>query len=375
VDLRLGHRVDHVDRLAKKVSGETSHGKHFSCDYRHLLFANGASPLVPHIPGIDYPGVKVLKNLFHGREIKEYLKTSGTGKALILGMGYIALEMAEALRARDIDVVLVKPRPKFLPWLHEQLASTVWQELEAQRVDLFPGYALKAIEKGGKGYKVICDQGEFEVDFILVAIGVEPNSQIAAQAGLELGPCQAISVDRTLRTSDPDIFAAGDCADTYHVVTGDKTWIPLALRANRAGWAVADNVTGADVSLPGIVGTAVFKVFDLEVAKTGLNSKEASEAGFEPQSVVIESRSRAHAHPGSQTIQIHMLGDQKTGKLLGVQMVGKEGVAHRINAPAVALHQQMTVEDFSQTDLAYAPPFSPVWDPLLTTANQLLKRM
>ena len=159
------------------------------------------------------------------------------------------------------------------------------------------------------------------------------------------------------------------------MVTGQKTWIPLALRANRAGWAVADNVCGKEVELPGITGTAVFKVFDLEVARTGLTLEEAIKSGFDPAKVIIKTRSRAHAHPGASIIWVQMIGDKKTGRLLGAQMVGKEGVAHRINTPAVALHSRMTVEEFYQTDLAYAPPFGPVWDPTLTAANQLLKKM
>ena len=180
---------------------------------------------------------------------------------------------------------------------------------------------------------------------------------------------------RELKTSDENIFAAGDCADAFHIVTGKKAWIPLALRANRAGWAVADNVCGKNIQLPGIVGTAVFKVFELEVARTGLSAPEAVKAGFDPVEVTIKTRSRAHAHPGSITIWLRMTGDKKTGRLLGVQMVGKEGVAHRINAPAVALHGHMTVEQFAQSDMAYAPPFGPVWDPMLTAANQLIKKL
>ncbi len=210
---------------------------------------------------------------------------------------------------------------------------------------------------------------------VIVAIGITPNSECAIAAGLKTGIKKAIAVDRQLKTSDENIYSAGDCADAYHVVTGEKTWIPLALRANRAGWAVADNVCGGNTELEGVAGTAVFKVFELEIARTGLTLKEAKQSGFDPADVVIKSRSRAHAHPGSTTIHVHLIGDKKTGRLLGAQMVGKEGVAHRINAAAVALHNQMTVERFSQADLAYAPPFGPVWDPLLTAANQLLKKI
>jgi NADPH-dependent 2,4-dienoyl-CoA reductase/sulfur reductase-like enzyme len=210
---------------------------------------------------------------------------------------------------------------------------------------------------------------------VLVAIGVKPNSALAVESGLETGPKNSIAVKRNMLTSDVDIYAAGDCADAYHVVTGQRTWIPLALRANRAGWAVADSLSGKDIQLDGVAGTAVFKVFDLQVARTGLGVDEAIANGFDPVEVSIESRSRAHSHPGNTTIYAQMVGDKKSGRILGAQMVGYEGVAHRINAVSVALHQKMSVASYSQCDLAYAPPFSPVWDPTLTAANQLLKKM
>ncbi|MFW6240979.1 MAG: FAD-dependent oxidoreductase, partial [Thermodesulfobacteriota bacterium] len=197
----------------------------------------------------------------------------------------------------------------------------------------------------------------------------------AEAAGLELGPQKAIAVDKRMRTSDPDIFAAGDCADAFHVVGGHRVFIPLALRANRAGWAAADNVAGAPAELPGVAGTAVFKIFDYQVARTGLTVAEAEKAGFEPAAVTIKALTRAHVYPGAERIWVHMVGDQKSGRLLGAQMVAKETAAHRINAPAVGLQAGMTVAEFVQSDLAYAPPFGPVWDPALTAANQLLKKL
>jgi len=227
--------------------------------------------------------------------------------------------------------------------------------------------------KGEKGLKVLGEDLILDSQMVLIAVGVKPVSGLAEKAGLSLGPSRSISVDKKMVTSDENIYAAGDCADSYHVVTGQKTWIPLALRANRAGWAVADNLLGAGIELQGVAGTAVYKVFDLQVARTGLSVEEAKKFGFEPSEAVIESRTRAHAYPGSSPIFVQMVGDRKSGRLLGTQIVGKEGTAHRINAPAVALHAGMTVEEFSQTDLAYAPPFGPSWDPMLTAANQLLK--
>ncbi len=375
IDVRIEHRAEAIDPARKTVTGRTSAGEPFQLPYDKFLIATGARPVIPDLPGVNSPGVMALKNLEDGRKIKTFIRDRNVKKAVILGMGYIAFEMCEAFRARGIDVEMIKPRPVFIPWMNEQLASIVKKELEANQVKVHLGQPIERIEKNAKGLRVICPRLQIDGDMVLVAVGVRPNSELAENAGLASGPGKSIAVDRMLRTSNADIYAAGDCADAYHVVTGQKTWIPLALRANRAGWAVADNVLGGKVELQGVAGTAVFKVFDLEVARAGLSVEEARKAGFEPAEVVIQSRTRAYNHPGSSVIIVQLVGDKKTGRLLGAQMVGKEGAAHRINAPAVALHAKMSVEEFGQSDLAYAPPFGPSWDPLLTAANQLVKAL
>ncbi len=375
INLLTGHRATAIDRAAKKVSGITTGGAQFSFDYDKLLIATGASPIVPDLPGFDLPQVMVLKSLAHGKQIKAYIQQNKVKKAVIIGMGYIALEMCEALEKRGIKTSLIKPRPVFLPWLARDLADVVYEELIHKDVNIYSGHAIQKIEPVGNGIQAVCETLTLEADLVIVATGIKPASKLAKDAGIDLGIAGSIAVDRYLRTSDEDIYAAGDCADAFHVVTGNKCWIPLALRANRAGWAVADNISGLKRSLQGVAGTSVFKVFSLEVARTGFNFKEATAAGFDPVEKSIKTRSRAHGHPGSTPIYINMVADRKTGRLLGTQMVGKEGAAHRINAIAVALHNKITVEDFSQTDLAYAPPFGPVWDPLLTAANQLGKEI
>ena len=373
IDLRTEHVVTRIDRSGKTVSGATPDGREFEAAYDKLLIATGASPIKPEVPGIDLPGVTVLKTLEDGRRIKQILAGNTVKHVVIVGMGYVALEMAESLRALELDVSMVKPNPQFLPWMEETLADIVYRKLEENGVKLHAGCALEKIETNGSRLKVVCTGLESVCDMVLVAVGVTPCSRIAVDAGLDLGPAEAIAVDQRTQTSDADIYAAGDCADAYHVVTGDRTWIPLALRANRAGWAAADAVCGRKVWLQGIAGTAVFRMFDLEIARTGLNPAEAKKAGFDPVENWIESRSRAQA--GAAGIWVNLIGDRISGRLLGAQMVGREGVAHRINAPAVALHARMTVEQFYQTDLAYAPPFGPTWDPCLTAANQLLKKL
>ncbi len=375
INLFTGHPVSGIDQSAKIVSGITLEGKPFEAPYDKLLVATGANPVLPELPGVELPGVMTLKTLEDGRRIKAMIAAEKVKKVVIIGMGYIALEMCEALRSLDLEVAMVKPNPRFLPWLQEELADRVREEVTARGVAVHAGHRVERIETVGGGLRVVCEGLTLEGEMVLVGIGVTPNNGLADAAGIELSVKGSVAVNRRLQTSNPDIYAAGDCADAYHVVTGQKTWIPLALRANRAGWAAADNVCGQAVELPGVVGTAVFRVFEMEVARTGLTPREAEKAGFEPAEKMIKTSSRAHAHPGSSPIYVSLVGDKKTGLLLGAQMVGREGVAHRINAPAVALHARMTVEDFSQTDLSYAPPFGPTWDPCLIAANQLLKAL
>lgn len=375
INLLTGHLVDRIDPENKTVAGTNINGMQFKFNYDKLLIATGASPTIPDLPGVDLPGVMPLKSLEDGRKIKSYLTHHEVRRVVIIGMGYIALEMCEAFRRRGIDVAMVKPRTRFLPWMPEEMATVVKTELEENGVRIHTEQAIEKIEYENGAYHVTCSNMVLEGDMVLVAMGVSPNSQMAEQCGIALGPHRAISVDKFMNTSQKDILAAGDCADAYHIVTGQKVWIPLALLASRAGWAAADTMTGKASEVEGITGTAVFKVLDLQVARTGLSKEEAGAAGFDPASVIIQSRSRAHAHPGNTTIWVDMVGDKKTGRLLGAQMVGREGTAHRINAVAVALQNQMSVSRYSQADLAYAPPFGPVWDPTLTAANQLLKQL
>jgi len=375
INLLTGHCAEKIDPDKQLVSGMTSEGSRFEYPYDRLLIATGSSAVMPDIAGLDLPGVMVVKTLEDGRRIKNFLKTNHVKKTIVLGMGYIALEMCESLVGLNIAVDMIKPNSVFMPWLEPSMAQVVRQGLEAKGVGIYAGHRVERIEMSDEGLKVICPDLTLNGDMVLVGIGVSPCSRIAETAGLDVGIQKSIAVDRNLVTSDKNIYAAGDCADAYHVVTGEKTWIPLALRANRAGWAVADNVCGKDVALEGVAGTAVFRVFDFEVARTGLNINEAKKFGFDPVENMIKSGSKAHAHPGSTIIMVNMIGDKRSGRLLGTQMVGTEGVAHRINGPAVALHSRMTVAQYSQADLAYAPPFGPTWDPTLTAANQLLKKL
>ncbi|MCF8090913.1 MAG: FAD-dependent oxidoreductase [Desulfotignum sp.] len=373
INLLTGHKATAIHRDARQVAGKTIQGNVFCFEYDKLLIATGAVPTLPDLPGREL--LMPLKQLEQGRQIKAAIQNKGVKKACILGMGYIALEMCEALTDLGIHVTMVKPGPLLLPWLPRDMAQIVQDELNKQKVILHLGTKIQRLEPKNRGAAIICDNITLDADLVIGATGVAPCSELARDAALALSVSDAVHVDQYLRTSDPNIFAAGDCGDAIHVVTGQNVWIPLALRANRAGWAVADNLFKENNPLQGVAGTAVFKVFNLAVARSGLTFSQAKDAGFDPVENLITSWSRVKWQPGAAKIYVNMVGDKKTGKLLGAQMVGIDGVAHRINAVAVALHAGMSVAAFIQTDLAYAPPFSPTWDPLLTAAIQLEKKL
>ena len=332
IDLTTGARVESIDTKNRTVSGtRLENGAVFTSAYDRLLIATGGRPIVPNRPGFDLPGVLALKSLDDGRRIKNFIGRRGVNRAVIIGMGYIGLEMAEALRQRDIDVAMVKPGPDLLPWMPRELAQVVFDTLDANGVRLHLGQNTSAIEGADGKLEVVCDHGSLSTDLVLVAMGIVPNSELAVDAGIETGDGKSIAVDRNLKTSDESVYAAGDCADSFHVVTGKKTWIPLALRANRAGWAVADNVCGIPTRLEGVAGTAVFKVFDLQVARTGLTVEQANAHGFDTASVIIQSRSRAHAHPGSETIWVHLVGGKGQRPAFGSPngRPGRRGPSHK----------------------------------------------
>ena len=376
IDLRTGHEVTSIDREGKTVSGRRNDGSEFTMTYDQLLIATGTKASVPKIPGTDLSGVFSLKTLQDGRNIKSYIAENEVKTCVIIGMGYIALEMAEALTERGIEIRMIKKRPRLLPWLVKEQSDVVKKYLLDKGVTLVTGQEIRAIENGpGQVLTVKGDSEELSGDMVLIAMGVLPASETAADAGLELGPGGSIHIGRDMRTSDPSIWSAGDCADAAHIVSGKSAWIPLALAANRGGRLAADSILGDKVYFKGTAGTAVFKVFDMEIARTGLSTEEAEKAGFDPVYTDIISKSKAHTFADAERIHAAWIADRKTGRLLGAQMTGLEGVARRINAAAVALQAGMTAGEFYDCDLAYAPPFSPVWDPLLMAAGNLLKKL
>lgn len=379
IDLRLEHEVTALDPDAHTVHGVAPSGE-FSLTYDKLLVATGARVFLPPIPGLEGllgRGAHPLKTLQDGRELVAALEERAPEHVVVIGAGYIGLEATEGLRSRGARVTVVEALPSLLPFLPEPLRQLVRDEAARHGVDLREGTRVEALVRTQGGRVQVHVPGEvLEADLVVVATGVVPASDLARDAGLELGARGAIKTDAGLRTSAPDVWSAGDCADATHFITGRSTWVPLALRANRAGKLAGRAMTGVEVTAPPIMGTAAFKFFDLQIARTGLSAREAVEAGYEdPVQVVVKTGSRAHYYPGGTKLHVALLADRGSRRLLGASIVGTEAAAHRIDTAVAALAGGMTADDLYDLDLAYAPPFSPSWSPLLTAASVLAKAL
>jgi len=318
----------------------------------------------------------VLRELGDGAAIKKILEDEPR-KAVIVGAGYIGMEMAHVLSVRGLEVTMLEKLPQLLPGWREETVAVVAETLSSHGVDFHTGANVEGAEAGpdGRVAAVSTDGGRYDADLVLVAVGARPNVELAASAGLRIGDTGAIWVNQHQQTSHETVWSAGDCAEAYHRILRRNAWIPLGTTANKQGRIAGANVLGAGQRFRGIVGTAGFVVFDLEVGRTGIGEEEAAAEGFDPVAVTIRQSSRAHGYPGGVPIQVHLVADRETGLLLGGELVGREGAALRVNTLATALAAHMTVADLQNLDLIYAPPFASVWDPVLVAANQLIKKV
>jgi NADPH-dependent 2,4-dienoyl-CoA reductase/sulfur reductase-like enzyme len=371
IDLRLHHEVVGISPDEHTVAVEGPDGR-TTQSYDQLLVATGAHAIVPPFDGMDLDGVFTMHSLPEADAVRDYLTSEEPESVAVVGGGYVGVEMAEAFHAHDVEVHLFEMLPHVMAPFGETVAEGVEEHLREQGVTLHLNTAVERFVGDDRVAGVDVGDRVFDADLALVGVGVAPNTDLAESAGIELGETGAIATDAYGRTSRPGVFAAGDCAEARHVVTGDPDHVPLALTANRAGRAIGQTMAGDETPVGDIAGTAVVKAFDLTAARTGVIDEErAREAGFDPVSVTITASSRAHYYPGAEELTITLLGDRDTGRVLGATMVGREGAAKRIDTVAVALHEGATAAELSYYDLAYAPPYSPVWDPVLTAAKVL----
>lgn len=337
--------------------------------FDQLVIATGASPIRPDLPGADLPGVHLLHTMGEGLELNAAL-VAGAPRAVIMGAGYIGIEMADALTRRGLAVTLIGRTPQVLPTLDPDLGALVGGALRAHDVNVLDGREVVAIEPG-EPLGVVDSVGErHAADLVLLSVGVTPNAELGAAAGCPRGRKGALVVDRSMATPRPGVFAAGDCATTRHRLLGDDAYLPLGSTAHKQGRVAGENVAGGNREFEGVLGTQVVKVFDLAAARTGLNDVEARRGGFAPLTVDAEPWDRNAYYPGASRLHLRITGDRGSGRLLGAQLVGDAGaeVAKRIDVVATALFCGLKVAQLADVDLSYSPPFASPWDALQQAA-------
>ncbi|MGW4319794.1 FAD-dependent oxidoreductase [Streptomyces sp. NPDC004684] len=374
IDLRLRTEVTEIDVAAGRVRArDVDSGAESWTSYDKLVIATGARPVRPDLPGVDAPGVHGVQTLDDGQALLDSLARARGRRAVVVGAGYIGVEMAEALIRRGYEVTVVNRGAEPMSTLDADMGRLVREAMEGLGVTMVGEAEVTKVLTGqdGRVRAVATEDAEYPADVVVLGIGVRPETALARAAGLPLGAHGGLLTDRAMRVrGHENIWAGGDCVEVLDLVSGQQRHIALGTHANKHGQVIGTNVGGGYATFPGVVGTAVSKVCDLEIARTGLREKDARRVGLQFEAVTIESTSRAGYYPGASPMTVKMLAERRTGRLLGVQIVGREGAAKRVDIAAVALTAGLTVEQMTALDLGYAPPFSPVWDPVLVAARK-----
>ncbi len=365
IDLHMNAKVVEA-RKGSVVVEENGELREYEWD--RLLIATGASPKVPPVEGVDLENVFTADLPPDADRIREAARDAEN--VVIVGAGYVGIEMAEAFSARGKKVTVIEMATQPLPNFDPEIGEIVKKEME-QKVDLRLGERIVSIEGKDRVERVVTDRNEYPADLVVIAVGVRPNTELAEQLGVELGESGAVKVNERMETSVEGVYAAGDVAEVKHLVTGKNVWIPLAPAGNKMGYVAGVNMAGGSMEFPGIVGTQITKFHELQIGKTGLTEREAKEAGFDVKSAFITANTKVHYYPGAKKTYLKVIKDVKTNRILGAQVVGYEMVAMRTNVFAVAIQAQFTTRDLFFSDLVYAPPFTPIWDPVIVSARVL----
>ncbi|MEU5302562.1 FAD-dependent oxidoreductase [Streptomyces noursei] len=376
IDLRLRTEVTEIDLDRGRVRSRdlADGGREAWTGFDKLVVATGARPVRPPLPGIDAPGVYGVQTLDDGQRLLYGLRGAPGRRAVVIGAGYIGVEMAEALVHRGFQVTVLDQGAQPMSTLDPDMGALVRTAMCRMGIEVVTGARVTGVltdEDEGRARAVATEDAEYPADVVVLGLGVRPETALAEAAGLPLGASGGLRTDLALRVAGQEhVWAGGDCVEVRDLVTGEHRHIALGTHANKHGQVIGANVAGGYATFPGVVGTAVSKVCDLEIARTGLLESQARAAGLQFVTVTIESTSRAGYYPEARPMHVKMLAERRTGRLLGVQIVGREGAAKRVDIAAVALTAGMTVEQMTALDLGYAPPFSPVWDPVLVAARK-----
>lgn len=378
VKVRINHQVEKIIPAKHKiiVRDFTSH-EVFEDEYDKLIIATGSYPKKMNVPGEDGRNIFHLKNREDTKNILNYLSSENPKSAVIIGAGYIGMEMAEALRSRLPEVTILDISNLPMDGFEEETRKRVLTELNNNDVQFIPNVNVEAFQQddSGKIQHVITNRGAFQSDIVIISLGVMPNTDLAEEAGIRIGNAGGILTDQRMQTNIDNIYAAGDCCEVKNIVTGKAAYYPLASVASRTAWVAGENAAGGRAVFAGAIGSAAVKIFNLQVATVGISSQDAIQNRFKIVTEVIQAPNRNELMPGSESVTIKLIVDKANKRLIGANLFSCCGAVLRADVLAVAIQQKMTIDDIAQLDLIYSPPFAPLWDPVLIAANQIKKKL
>ena len=369
IDLRLGYEVTKIIPAEKKVVVKSKEEGEQEESFDFLLLATGS---LPEISGLEFPQsdrIFVLKNLEDMQKIDLFIRESSPTSCAVIGGGYIGIEMLEAFKARGLETHLIHRRADLAKTFEKEISDLIKEEMSARGIVLQLETGIKKIKEEKGKIVVVTDKGDLKYDFVFLGLGVVPNTKLAKESGIELGVKGAVKVNEYLQTNYDFIYAAGDCAQTINMISREPVYTPLALKANKEGMLAGMNIAGRKAPFPGVLGTAITKFFSLGIARTGLTFEEAEKLRFNPVKITVNSRTRARYYPPSENMFSLIIADKNSGRILGAQLAGPLDSVKRIDVYAAALYNRMPLDEIFNLDLAYAPPFSPVYDPVLLAAR------
>ncbi len=366
-----------IDRTAKEVTvKDLASGEERKLPYDKLVIATGAVPVKPPLPGIELGNIFQLWHPDDAKTVRAGLERGKFENAVIIGAGLVGLEMAEALKLWEVNVTVIEMQHQIFPaFLDEEIAGSVAKYAREQGLTLLTGEKVEKFTGDGVVSAVVTDQRTIPADLVILAIGVRPNVELAKNAGLAIGPTGAIAVNENLLTSDPDIFAGGDCVENTHIISGEKIFTPMGSTANKHGRVIGDNLLGGDEKFRGVLGTVVVKVLDMNVGKTGLSERDAKRLGYDYVTAMVGGHDRPHYMPGAKIITVKLIAEANTGRILGAQAFGEGEIAKRIDIVATAITLGGTVGDLFDIDVAYAPPFNSPIDNVAVAALAVLNKL
>lgn len=371
IDVRTSHEVSHVDTKKKTIRVTNLKSREiFEDTYDKLMVATGASVMIPPIENLHLKNVFTLKSMEDGIALKEAAMKDEIKNVVIIGAGYIGVEVVEAMKRLGKEVRIIQLADRILlDSFDKELTDYMEKELQEHGVKLHLSEAVERIEGESEVQEVVTSKGRYEADLVVLTTGVKPNTKFLRDTGIETLPNGAIIIDDKGQTNVPDIYAAGDCATVNHFVTEKPAYIPLATTANKIGRIVGENLAGMDSRFQGALGTAGLKVMDLEAGRTGITEREAMEIDLDYKTVFISDKNQTSYYPGQEDIFVKLVYDAKTKVILGAQIVGKRGAVLRVDVIATAIFKKMTTEELGMLDLCYAPPFARTWDVLNVAGN------